>query len=37
MGYAKEIRKDMGDLGKPGPGLRKPGKVETPVPVVLVE
>lgn len=36
-GYVKEIRKDMGDQGKPGPGIREPGKVGIPVPVVLMD
>ncbi|MDF1853073.1 MAG: sulfatase [Verrucomicrobiales bacterium] len=34
---AKEIRKDLGDQGKPGEGLREPGKVPNPVPVVKIE
>lgn len=32
--YARQMRADMGDLGEPGPGLRKPGRVDNPIPVV---
>lgn len=37
MQYAEQFRADMGDADAPGPGLRKPGKVETPLPVVMKE
>lgn len=32
---AEGMRKDLGDLGQPGPGIRPRGKVDNPVPVVL--
>jgi len=34
--YAAEMREDLGDTDAPGPGMRAPGKVETPVPVVMI-
>lgn len=33
--YAAEMRKDLGDAGSPGPGMREPGHVSDPVPLVL--
>ncbi len=35
--YAEEMRRDLGDEGSPGPGMREPGRVETPVPVVMTQ
>lgn len=32
---ANEVRADLGDTGAPGPGIRKVGKVKTPVPLVM--
>ncbi len=32
--FAKEMRKDLGDRDKPGPGIRKIGRVANPVPIV---
>jgi arylsulfatase A-like enzyme len=37
MGYAEEMRKDLGDHENPGPGIRPPGKVKNPVPVVKLK
>ncbi|MDF1823317.1 MAG: sulfatase [Verrucomicrobiales bacterium] len=33
--YADAMRADLGDRDAPGPGMRKPGKVETPLPIVM--
>ncbi len=33
---AKGIRSDLGDRGEPGPGLREPGKVKDPIPIVKI-
>lgn len=35
--FAEEMRKDLGDRDAPGPGMREPGKVKTPLPVVMIE
>ncbi|MEM1443288.1 MAG: sulfatase, partial [Verrucomicrobiota bacterium] len=35
--YAEKMRKDLGDAGNPGPGMRAPGKVENPVPLTRIE
>jgi hypothetical protein len=32
--YADEMRKDLGDRGNPGPGVREIGHVENPIPMV---
>ncbi len=34
---AEVMRADLGDKGKPGPGIRPPGKVDNPVPVVKLD
>lgn len=32
---ANEVRADLGDLGAPGPGIRQPGRITHPVPVLM--
>lgn len=33
---AKGVREDLGDRGAPGPGIRKVGKFDNPLPVVMI-